>query len=86
MSSKPIILLESNTRIPYNEFGELLKTGMYKPHNVSEIENILKEIFVNKKDILKGKRQEIIDNEFFLPEKGSGEYIVRFLKKQLQMD
>ena len=86
VSSKPIILLESNTRIPYNEFGELLKTGMYKPHNVSEIENILKEIFVNKKDILKGKRQEIIDNEFFLPEKGSGEYIVRFLKKQLQMD
>lgn len=85
VSHKPIILLESETRMPFNEFGNKLKTGMYKPQKVDEIEQILKEIFLNKNDYLKENREKIIKQYFFMPEGGIGKYIANYLKKQLNI-
>lgn len=83
VSKKPIILLESKSRIAYNEFGNILREGMYRPKSVADIENILKEIFIEKKDVLQSKRMQIIKQEFFLPSGGSGKYIADYLRKTL---
>ena len=85
VSGKPIVLLESNSRMPFNGFGEKLKTGMYVPKNIKEIEFILQDVFLNKKDYLKETREKIIAEYFFLPEGGIGKYIVNYLYKQLNL-
>ena len=85
VSGKPIVLLESKSRMPFNNFGLKLREGMYRPQDVSEIEELLKEIFINGNDVLGEKRRQIISQQFLLPECGVGKYITDYLKKQLFM-
>ena len=85
VSKKPIILLESKSRIPFNKFGLKLKTGMYKPENINEIEDLLNNILINKNDPLEKVRENIIKKDFYLPPNGIGHNIVTYLKKELRI-
>lgn len=86
VSGKPIILLESKTRMPFNDFALELKKGMYTPEHVEEIEDILYDIFNNKHDSLFEIRKNIIKKMFTLPKGGIAKHIVDYLKLQLYMD
>lgn len=83
VSGKPIVLLESKSRMPFNDFGLELRKGMYKPQEVEEIENILEEIFEHGNDSLKETRDRIIKKQFVLPEGGVAKRITDYIKKQL---
>lgn len=85
VSGKPIILLESSARIPFNDFALKLKEGMYKPKNINEVEGIYKEVLINKNDELKPIREKIIKDNFYLPPDGIAHNIVEYLKKELRM-
>ena len=85
VSGKPIVLLESKSRMPFNDFGLELRKGMYKPQKVEEIENILEEIFEHGNDSLKETRDKIIKKQFVLPEGGVAKRITDYLKKELRL-
>ncbi len=83
VSGKPIVLLESQSRMPFNDFGLKLREGMYKIQKTDDIESVLYEIFTNNNDKLKETRNKIINQWFFLPEGGIGAYIKDYINKQL---
>ncbi len=85
VSGKPIVLIESKERRSFNDFGLAIRRGMYRPQSFEDIEQILKEIFVNKNDSLKDLRKKIIEEKFFLPENGTGKYIADYIRNALGM-
>lgn len=85
VSGKPIILLESDSRMPFNDFGLELRKGMYKPKNTQQIEETIENIFDNHNDYLSDLRKKIIKKEFFLPPNGTAKYIVDYLRKELNI-
>ncbi len=82
-TQKPIILQDRKNRAPFDNFGRKLEKGIYKVSSTYELPNLIRELLINKKDILKNTRQNIIEKNFYIPKPSSSELIVDFLQKTI---
>lgn len=71
-TGKPIIYTHRVDH--FNDFGKKLSKGFYWVTNATELNNTL-EMLVSGHDPLKTKREEIRDSLYFVPDKGSGQFI-----------
>lgn len=78
LTGKPIVFTYKKTHL--NEFAKKLSEGFYWVKNREQMVEILEKL-KNGIDPLADKRNAIIENEFYLPKKGSGYEIKEALKK-----
>lgn len=78
LTGKPVIFTYKETHL--NSFAEKLSEGFYWVKDWEELEKTLKMLQSGKDPLLK-KRQQLINSEFCIPEKGSGYMIKEILKK-----
>lgn len=83
VSGKPIIYAESATRMPFNDFGLMLKKCFYQIKKFEDIDDIFKKIFIEKNDEKEQLRQNLIEKLFYLPEEGIGKKIVDYITREL---
>lgn len=78
LTGKPIIYCHKKDY--FNEFSRKLSEGFYWVHSWQELKNTI-EMLKNGNDPLKEKRQEIIKNEFYIPNEKVGFTIKELIKK-----
>lgn len=78
LTGKPIIYCHKKDC--FNDFSRKIAEGFYWVKNWEELENTINMLKLNI-DPLKGKRQEIIKNEFYIPKQGAGYTIKELIKE-----
>ena len=78
LTGKPIIYC--HRKDCFNDFSRKVSEGFYWVHNWDELQKTI-EMLKAGKDPLKRKRQEIIKNEFYIPEQGAGYTIKELIKE-----
>ena len=78
LTGKPIIYCHKKDC--FNDFSRKISEGFYWVHNWDELQKTI-EMLISGNDQLKEKRQEIIKNEFYIPEKGAGYTIKELIKE-----
>lgn len=61
-TNKPVIHLINDKSVGHNKYGQKIISGYYKVINVDEIEQLLKQLLVEKQDPLKSVREKIIND------------------------
>lgn len=80
LTGNPLVYCRKNDS--FNEEGKNLAKGFYVTCSWKEVESTL-NMLKNGEDPLMEKRKKIIENNFYLPERGAGFKIKEFLKQDL---
>lgn len=78
LTGKPIIFTYKTTHL--NEFAKKISEGFYWVKDWGELENTL-EMLMRGEDPLKEKRNQLLKDSYYIPEKGSGYEIKEVIKK-----
>ena len=78
LTGKPVIYCHKKDC--FNEFSRKLSEGFYWVRNWEELEKIL-QMLRSGEDPLKEKRQQLIKENFYIPENGAGEIIKEIVKR-----
>ena len=82
-SQKPLIRLINPASKSLNELGEKVVSEYYKAHNDRELEEIFKEVVLNKNDYNKSQRYNLI-KEIFDSNNSSASKIYNYLKEKIE--
>ena len=78
INAEPVIekYCKSNKK---QDYAELLEPGLYHGSTWNDVEEILQDL-IKGKDVLKGKRKQIIESNFFINSDGTGNVIKELIK------
>lgn len=76
LTGNPVIYCKSNKK---QDYAELLEPGLYHGSTWNDVEEILQDL-IKGKDVLKGKRKQIIESNFFINSDGTGNVIKELIK------
>lgn len=78
----PVIHLISENSVGHNLYGEKISSGYYKAHSIQEMQNIIEDVILNKKDSLKETREKTL-KELVRPEGGTAAFIKDYILEKI---